>query len=660
MKAKNERQTSKKKNSEPKFNFWQAFESIIANKWAIGVLLTVISIVFYINYSRLYDPKIDLGGDNIVYYSLGQALSQGDGYTNIITLDRSPHTHFPPGYPFFISKLIKVFPDSIQTVKIANGILLYFSIILLFFIIIATTKSSILAFCACLLAAMHKDLLRYATIMMSETLFIFLSLLAILIVLLVVKNKIGAKRKWVFWPVAVAFGLLIAYIYLVRTIGTSFILAMAFWLGIIAIRELVKWRKAVKNNDESVASHKQLFLKSLVLCLITIAAMGAAKTAWDSRNRSLGKTGSDYQATFFKKTKNEDMEGWADWGTRIKSNTSNFITRWIPEVVYMKERVCDPQEENQPPFTAKEWVWGILLMLLIIAGCLNLDCDRLLMLAYIAFTVGVLILYPEQFGGTRYIVPIIPLLVFLALNGIAALIAVLYKKLKVAHSPLFTQSIVVLLCTLFFLTPRYLKAQTEFKSTANLKSWRQIPTNTNTAIQNTNMLRYIYASEYCRDSLPEDARIVCRKPELFYMFSNYHPSKGFPKYAEPDTIYNMLCRDSIDYVIIDNSFRHAYVTLYPCVTKYPDKFKMVKNFGDLHDKDNNPTLIFRFNDFWGYHDDMKDGVPVGHGVFNLQDGRTYKGEFSNNKPNGWGVMYDAEGNEIVKGDWQDGVLYHPQ
>ena len=102
MKAKNDKQTAKKKGSTSKRNFWQGFESITTSKWAIGLMLVVISIVFYTNYSRIYDPKIDLGGDNIVYYSLGRALSQGEGYTNTITLDKTPHTHFPPGYPFFI------------------------------------------------------------------------------------------------------------------------------------------------------------------------------------------------------------------------------------------------------------------------------------------------------------------------------------------------------------------------------------------------------------------------------------------------------------------------------------------------------------------------------------------------------------------------------
>ena len=98
-------------------------------------MLLIVSFVYNHNYSSMYDKKIDLNGDTIYYYSLGQALSQGEGYTNIISYKKTPHSHFPPGYPWFISKVIKVFPDNVQTVKKANGFLMYLSVILLFFVV---------------------------------------------------------------------------------------------------------------------------------------------------------------------------------------------------------------------------------------------------------------------------------------------------------------------------------------------------------------------------------------------------------------------------------------------------------------------------------------------------------------------------------------------
>lgn len=656
MKPNNKKQASKGKATTPKRSFWQVFDLIANSKWAICLMLVAMTFVFNTNYAKLYDTKPDLGGDNIVYYSLGQALSQGEGYTTIYTLNKSPHTHFPPGYPYFISKLIKVFPDSIITVKKANGFLLYLSLFALFFVIFTATNHSILAFCACILAAMHDELLRYATVMMSETLYIFLSLSAILIALLIVKNRIGAKRRWTFWIATTVYGLLVAYIYFVRTMGLSLIIALAAWTGLVAIRGLIGWIKASKKQNETTSAHKLLFVRSAVLCAVTIVAVGTAKLSWDARNRSLGATtGSAYKNTFFKKTNNEDMEGLHDWKVRVKDNSSNFVARWIPEVTYMKEVTMNPQDGKRVPLTTKEWATGLLLLLLIIGGSLYLCTGRFLMLFYIVFTVGVLIFYPEQFGGTRYITPIIPLFIFLSLNGLSALIAVFYKVFKVKHPPLFIQSVAVAFCTFLFLVPRYTAAQEDHMSTAKLKSWMALPDD---YAPNVNIKNFITAARYCGDSLPEDARIICRKPELFYYFSKQRSSNGFPKYADPDSIYNMLCRDSINYLIIDNWYRHAYVTLVPCVNKYENKFKVIKQYDSPNKDDgNNPTYILYFNDFWGYHGELIDGVAEGEGVLNLQDGRTYKGHFANGLPNGQGTLYDADGNVIGSGIWYDGTLY---
>ena len=644
MKSKNNQGAKGKQNRQGR-NFWDTFFHITQHKIFIGALLVIVSVVFGSNYSSLYDKKVDLNGDNIYYYSLGRALNQGDGYSNIITLQKSPHNHFPPGYPYFISKIIKVFPDNIQTVKRANGVLLYLSVILLFFVVNTTTNNSILAFCAAMLTAMHKELLRFATIMMSETLFIFLSLLAIFLAILLVQGKIGKKWPWMIWIFIVLYGLVVAYMYLVRTMGLSLILALVGWLGLFAIWSLIRWRKAVKKEDTELAPvYRSQLWKSAVLCVLTVVAVGSAKFGWDARNSKLGLKGGDYEATFFKKTNNETMQGIDDWKARIKSNTTNFITQWIPEATYMKA----PVEKGHKP-TTKEWIFGALLIAVMIGGCLYLNTGRLLMLFYVGLTVGVLILYPEQFGGTRYIIPLIPFFIFLLLNGLSAIVWGIYKIFRVKVSPLLPQALLVLLVTLISLMPKYTEAQKTYRENARMTSWF--------SIRDINARNYLEASRYLGDSIQGNKRAICRKPEITYMFSNYLSTNGFPQYAEPDDIYKMLCHDSINYLIVDNWFRHAYTTLFPCIQKYPEKFKMVKQFGEVDTaKKINPTYIFFFNDEWGYTGDMKDGVREGKGVLKMQDGRTYEGEFQRNLPNGIGSLYDSTGKKLVTGYWQNGAL----
>ena len=642
MKQKNKQE---KNSTKPKRNFWEWYAYLSQNKIFISILLIIVTFVFYSNYSSVYDKKIDLNGDNIYYYSLGKALAQGDGFTNIIYLNKSPHNHFPPGYPYFISKLIKVFPDDVQTVKKANGVLLYLSLILLFFIVNTTTKNSILAFCTSTLAAMHKELLRYATIMMSEPLFIFLSMLSIFLAILLVNNKIGNKRPWVFWIFFVLYGGLVAYTYLVRTMSLSLLLALIGWLGIFAIVALIRWRKAIKKEDtENILPYRQKFWKSALLCLLTIVAVGTAKFSWDARNNSLGLVTNPYKSDFMKKPNNETMQGFDDWAARIKTNSTKFITQYIPEATYIK----DPVDRDHKP-TTKEWIFGILLLAVMIGGCLYMKPGWLLVLFYMGITFVVVILYPEQYASTRYITPVIPFFIFLLLNGIAACIWCIFKILKVKTPPLLVQAVVIFLVTFISLAPKYTAAQKTYRENASMASWF--------SIKDINAKNYLEASRYLGDSLPADARAVCRKPEITFMFSKFHPTNSFPQYADPDTIYNMLRRNNINYLIVDNWFRHAYTTLYPCIQRYPDKFKMVKQFGTIDTaRKIYPTYIFYFNDDWGYTGDIKDGVREGKGVLKMQDGRKYEGEFQRNLPNGIGTLYDSTGRKLVSGVWKDGAL----
>lgn len=63
--------------------------------------------------------------DDAIYTVLAKALATGEGY-RMINLPGSPHaTHYPPGYPFFLSLLWRLspsFPDNIVLFKFANAV----------------------------------------------------------------------------------------------------------------------------------------------------------------------------------------------------------------------------------------------------------------------------------------------------------------------------------------------------------------------------------------------------------------------------------------------------------------------------------------------------------------------------------------------------------
>ena len=123
---------------EKKTNY--SIQTLLDSRSFLYVLLFIVTICFVSTYTKIYDVKLDMNGDNIHYYALGKALAEGKGFTNTISFSETPHTHFPPGYPVFVAGVMKFFPDNINAVKIANGILLYAAILLLFFLLKKISK----------------------------------------------------------------------------------------------------------------------------------------------------------------------------------------------------------------------------------------------------------------------------------------------------------------------------------------------------------------------------------------------------------------------------------------------------------------------------------------------------------------------------------------
>jgi LPS O-antigen subunit length determinant protein (WzzB/FepE family) len=52
-------------------NIVEQIENILNHKITTIILLAIITAVFYLNYSAIFDKKLNLGGDNIVYFSFG-------------------------------------------------------------------------------------------------------------------------------------------------------------------------------------------------------------------------------------------------------------------------------------------------------------------------------------------------------------------------------------------------------------------------------------------------------------------------------------------------------------------------------------------------------------------------------------------------------------
>lgn len=648
MKSKKNAASPTQNRSGNKKNFTETWQKITHNKFSTIFILLIIVINFASNYSAIFDRKINLNGDNIYYFSLGKALSDGKGYTNTMFLTETKHTHFPPGYSLFLAAFMKVFPDNIIAVKLLNGFLLLATAVLLFFLIRKITKNVILALCVALLSCMQASILDFSTMMMSEMLFMFVTSLCIYLAILLNERSLFIKKHTFNYILLFLLFFFSIYSYFVRTVGTALVLSLILWFAVFAGQSFLNWKKAKKNSDseEMIRSNKFWFIQRIGISVFLIVAFFAANHLWTERNYAAGKKSGAYVGEFTKKGGGERMETIGDWVTRIKNNMVNFTAKWVPNALFNMEY------DNNPP-TAKQWIVGCLVVLMLFFGLTGIGNAGLLLLFYVGGTFAVLLFFPEQFQGTRYIVALIPWLIFLFLNGLCRAIFYIGKFVAPKYNTFVLQSCTIVLFSLFYLYPTYLKSQENLREVAKYTSWGKY--------NNRPMNDYIDAIKWSSANLPDSSSIICRKPEIYYMFSDFKKAGGFPQYADVDTMYNLLVNQNINYLIIDSWFRHAYVTLYPVVQKHPEKFKIVHQIGSVDTVNNiNPTLILEFNPKWGYTGEMKDGKREGQGQLVMQNGLTYKGSFKDGEVSGYGELIDTAGNVLSKGIWERGALIRPQ
>ena len=280
---------TQKNNLSENVPFFDRIQNLISSNWAFVFVSIILLFVLRANYDKMFDKKLDVNGDNIVYYSLGKSLYEGNGYTNVINFNESPHTHFPPGYPAFIAAGMNFTSDGDYVFfKKVNGFLLGLSLLLFLWILKRITKSNLaVAMTTVLLAAMHKELLRFSTMVMSEMLYLFLTMIVIFLAIRLYDKGSFKNYSWRTYGLLIIFLFSIAYIYFVRTMGLSMNLGIIVWLAVIIVWQLFLLYKKKKNNDfVAVQSYKQKIFYFSTLFILASVAVGFAKFSWDIRNEN--------------------------------------------------------------------------------------------------------------------------------------------------------------------------------------------------------------------------------------------------------------------------------------------------------------------------------------------------------------------------------------
>lgn len=479
--------------------------------------LFLLTLLFAGIYYYCFSAKIFLGGDNIYYYNLGKALAEGKGYVTLNLPNTPLASHYPPGYPSIIALMMISISKSIIAIKILNGIFLLGSLITSFYLFKKLTNNLHLSFVGSLLIILNPKLLEYGSIMMSEVPFLFFSLLTLLLFVITDKKKAPLKQG-IFY----AFILSLVITFHIKTIGISLVAGFIFYL---------------------LLSKKWHWILSVLSGFILLSL------PWGIRDYLIGGNSYLNQLMMVNPYRPElGQAGFSDFLHRFLNNAQQYIAVEIPYGIFpfFKGIISS--------YSLLSWTLGITILLAILVGIFQLkDKYSHLIGGYLIGIFSILFLWPNIWTDIRFLIPVLPLLIFTFLVGVYQLLFYLFKK---NNSQNYIHPLYLLAFAIYFIPGL---------ADLNLKSQEPHPSNWQV---------YIEMAKWAKNNTQHDVIISCRKPAVFYLFSD---RKTFRFKDTPDHIELLqdLKNHNTDYVVLDQlGFPSTSKYLFPALQKYENKFEV--------------------------------------------------------------------------------------
>jgi hypothetical protein len=186
--------------------------------------------------------------------------------------------------------------------------------------------------------------------------------------------------------------------------------------------------------------------------------------------------------------------------------------------------------------------------------------------------LGLLLVWPAEWAGERFILPVLPVLLLYAAEAVAA-------GASRVGAPRAAGVAVTGMVLLMALPAQKLALSSgsycrqEFRRgepfPCALPVWRD----------------FFALAEQTRGTLPEGSVVLSRKPTLFWAFSGY-PSRTYPFSPEPDTLFAAARRAGAEYVQSDQVDDISSMYLAPAFIRRPSAFCLVRTLGS-----GRPTLM---------------------------------------------------------------------
>jgi hypothetical protein len=511
----------KQSSSAPASSVWTLFAS--QTFW-----LKLIIIGQMILLSMQFSPDISTNGDDAVYYIIGKSMATGQGYHNIHIVNHPVMTQYPAVLPALLS-ITDFFTDRLLYAKLIILCMGCLITLTAFYLFKRWTPNAALPLT--LIIAVSSVLNQHAVQILSETPYILLSLLALL---LFEKSVESPAKKWLFW--------LTVFVSILpmncRSIGLSF--SAAFMLATL-----------LQKQYRYAAAHFVL--------LGTAAVLFKMATAWNN----------PYLVQLLQRNSYDPEQGlatMAEMVTRIVTNIVTYTTDILPHSILpsLTEAYAGPAK----------LIGSVLVVIMLIGFIRNLFLKSRIASLYALFYCGILSMWQAQWSSSRFLSGILPILFFLFIAGLTALqellaktegasfIAGLRKKFTAALAPVSVLGII----GVWVLVLISASDSTAYQLRGNDPN-RQLT---------ADWINFYSCADWIRQNTPQSAIVVSRKAELVYLRAK-REGMLYPYSHDPEKVIEAIKTNHASYIIFDSFFWTGTTGryLYPALLRHPEMYRIV-------------------------------------------------------------------------------------
>ncbi len=483
----------------------------------------------------LFDSKVSDGGDDSSYIERAWSLLH-DG--------KFPYFQ-GPGYPIFLSIVVKLFGLNVIALKI-------FSVVCQFGFVWFTYKAFVkripytVLFGLISFISVNSFIQYYSSQTFTETFFLFIQAISFYIVFKIIdaikpeQNFISSlKENYLKW---ILFGLLFV------------LLSISKSVAIVAIVAVVIYFVLKKNYKQVVFALVAFVIIRLIYQYITTAMYGASN--------------SDQFEMILRKELYKPELGYENFGgmlTRFFNNCNTYFSLHIYRIMHLRPDKYDIT--SFVPFFA-----FLTSMYILVCTFLGYKKNKFMFFSAIYVVIlcgGIFFGIQAQNMQDRLIIIVMPF-IFLLLFYWMYMLAKKYSGMQ----------------TIFILFVSGMLVWNVFCSVNKVKE------NAKTAAYTPDWQNFLEMSKYCADSLPDSAQVLSRKPSMSFLYSGGKKFVGqfVTTSMNADTVLMNWKKQNVKYVILGNLrmnptknngrvINTIHRMIGPVYKAYPQKIRLVKSIG---------------------------------------------------------------------------------